>query len=160
MTATPNPWDRTHAITITVDEAVLTSVNDETLAFWWHLAQHNPADGFAASEPGELAMKIGWEIIRRWLRKAPVELYHHQQQHYYWNQLRKLGYWREGREFVPHIMPPDTRIVRDALTEAAEHQKIFDPRKAAEYEQALTALDAAEKPENGTDAPDSAMRED
>jgi hypothetical protein len=160
VTVTPNPRDRKHEITIEIDKAMLTRVNDETLAFWWHLAQHNPADGFAASEPGELAMKIGWEIIRRWLAKAPVELYHHQQRHSYWNQLRKLGYWREGREFIPHTMPPDTRIVREALKEAAQHQKIYDPRKAAEYERALAALDAAEKPDPGTVVPDTAGRED
>jgi hypothetical protein len=150
-----SPFDRKHEITFTIDEAMLSTVNDETLSFWWRVAQHNPAHGFDTREPGELAMKIGWEIIRRWLKGIPAELYHHQQSHYYWDQLRALGKWNDQREFVPHVAPPDTRVVREALREAADHQKIYDPRKAAEYERALEALESMGKPESGTPVPDS-----
>jgi hypothetical protein len=151
----PNPFEPKHEITIEIDETMITRVNDETLAFWWSLAQHNPARGFDAPEPGELAMKIGWEIIRRWLKGTSPELYHHQQSNYYWEQLRHLGKWDSNRRFVPHIVPPDTRVIREALREAADHQKIFDRRKAAEYERALEVLDSIGKPESGTPVPDA-----
>jgi hypothetical protein len=52
-------------------------------------------------KPGEIAERIGREIIRRWLATAPVELYHHQGHHHFWHQLTKLGSWKDG-EFVPH----------------------------------------------------------
>ena len=100
MPVTGNPWDRRHEITIVIAEAGLLRVPDQQLALWWHVAQANPADGFAASEPGELAERIGSEIIRRWLAKAPAELWHHQGHHYYWDQLRRLGTWKDG-VFVP-----------------------------------------------------------
>lgn len=54
-------------ITIEIDPARLGSVSDSTLATYWRLAQANPADGFQTKQPGELAERIGWEIIRRWL---------------------------------------------------------------------------------------------
>jgi hypothetical protein len=41
-------------------------------------------------------MKVGWEIIRRWLKDVQPEMYHHQQQHYYWHQLSKLAAYRPG----------------------------------------------------------------
>jgi hypothetical protein len=82
-----NPWE--HEITIAIDEASLPHATDQTLAVWWHVAQANPADGMAASEPGNLAETIGREIIRRWLAGVPPELWHHQGRHYYWHELTK-----------------------------------------------------------------------
>lgn len=84
------------AITIEFDPDKLPSYNDEHLAFLWHLAQANPADGFNAEEPGDTAMKIGWEIIRRWLRDVQPEMYHHQQRHYHWHQLTRFAKFKDG----------------------------------------------------------------
>jgi hypothetical protein len=83
------------------EDTDLSRVTDENLALWWHAAQANPADGFAASEPGDLAEKIGREIIRRWLAGVRPELWHHQGRHYYWHELTRLGTWNDG-VFVPH----------------------------------------------------------
>jgi len=86
----------TTQITIEVDEDQLASYTDQHLALCWHVAQANPADGFATREPGELAERIGREIIRRWLRAVPPELWHHQGRHYYWKQQSNLGKWVDG----------------------------------------------------------------
>ena len=132
-----------HQITIEIDETALGSVTDETLAFWWSAAQHNPADGFAASEPGELAMKVGWEIIRRWLAGAPVEMHHHQQSHYYWHELARHGNWSgPGRSFVPHAPAVDPEMLIDALKDAQDRAITTGrPERAAEYENARKALE-------------------
>ncbi len=86
-------------ITINVNPHQLDRVTDEWLVMLWHVAQANPADGFENEEPGDLVMKIGWEIIRRWLNAAPTEMYHHQQRHYYWKQLSRFAKWN-GTEWV------------------------------------------------------------
>jgi hypothetical protein len=89
MPVTGNPWE--HQITIVISEAELPRVTDECLAVWWHVAQANPADGFASSQPGNLAETVGREIIRRWLAGVRPELWRHQGRHYYWHQLCQLG---------------------------------------------------------------------
>ena len=97
-----------HEITIVIDEAELGRVTDECLAVWWHVAQANPADGFASATPGNLAETIGREIIRRWLTGVRPELWNHQGRHYYWHELTK---WRDGESAsTPHIPadPADT----------------------------------------------------
>lgn len=110
----------TTAITTEINEHNLAGYTDERLALYWHLAQANPADGFDDSRPGELAARIGWEIIRRWLRAAPTEMYNHQQRHYYWHQLSKFAIYRPGAEdfhdghWEPRAVP-DTKELREAL---------------------------------------------
>lgn len=155
-----------HQITITVDENALRNTTDEYLSFLWHLAQHNPADWKESPEPGELAMKIGWEIIRRWIKGVEPEMYSHQQSHWHWWQLTKLGKWlpdgkpASERKFVPHVVPPDTRIVREALEAAAKHETIYDPRKADEYRKALADLDAMTTAKADKGAPGQEGRDD
>ena len=81
------------AITIEFDLDQLTSYTDEFLATLWHLAQANPAphgDHLA----GEIASKIGAEIIRRWLATAPVEMYRHQQRDYHSMALTDLATYK------------------------------------------------------------------
>jgi hypothetical protein len=85
-----------HAITIEFDDGELTRCTDERLAMLWHVAQANPADGFENKAPGEIAERIGREIIRRWLRHAPIEMYHHQGRHYSWKQLTKFAQYEPG----------------------------------------------------------------
>lgn len=89
-------------ITIEIDPNNLSGCEDSHLATLWHLAQANPADGFESSEPGELAAKIGLEIIQRWLRATPPEMFHHQDRHYYWHQLARFARFRNG-QWEPRI---------------------------------------------------------
>src|SRR5437016_4476358 len=119
------------SITIDFDPDRLSTYTDQYLAMLWHLCQHNPADGFEHSQPGDLAAQIGWEIIRRWLKHVPPELYHHQQRHYYSHQLGKFAIYNPGgpawdhqaKDWNPafhngHYEPrliPDTKELREAL---------------------------------------------
>lgn len=95
------------AITVEIDTGNLGGYEDRYLAMLWHVAQANPADGFTDKAPGELAERIGREIIRRWLGQADVELYHHQGHHYYWELARQQGRWIDG-QFVPNV-PADAQ---------------------------------------------------
>lgn len=70
------------AVTIKINTDDLTSVTDTYLASLWHVAQLNPADPFEDREAGVLAEKIGREIIRRFLRKTPAELWSHNGSHF------------------------------------------------------------------------------
>jgi hypothetical protein len=90
----------TIAITIEIDDSRLTSYSDSHLAALWHVAQANPAP-LEDRDAGELAERIGREIIRRWLSATQPELYRHQGQHQYWFELTKLGKWNADRVFVP-----------------------------------------------------------
>jgi hypothetical protein len=119
------------SITIEFDPDRLSTCTDQRLALLWHVAQANPADGFEHSQPGDLAMRVGWEIIRRWLKQVPPEMYHHQQSHYARHQLGKFAIYRPGGPAWDHEagdwnpafhdghyeprMIPDTRELRDAL---------------------------------------------
>ncbi len=80
----------TVAVTIEVDSAMVGRYGDGYLAMLWHVAQANPAPHGDRSA-GELAERIGREIIRRWLTATAPELWRHQGQDYYWEQLRRLA---------------------------------------------------------------------
>jgi hypothetical protein len=83
-------------ITVEIEDNRLASYTDSHLATLWHVAQANPADQFEDQAAGRLAERIGREIIRGWLKTAEAELWHHQGEHYYWNQLRKLATYTPG----------------------------------------------------------------
>lgn len=74
-------------IAIEIDTDSLRSVTDTYLASLWHVAQANPADPFKDREAGELAEHIGREIIARFLRRTPPELWGHNGSHYDFHQL-------------------------------------------------------------------------
>ncbi len=97
-------------ISITFDPYRLSSCEGSHLAMLWHVAQANPAP-IDDRDAGEVAERIGREIIRRWLGTIPPELWRHQGRHHYWDHLRRLGKWSNG-EFVPHSgqadAPPTT----------------------------------------------------
>lgn len=87
-------------VVVEIDVAQLRSYTAAHLAALWHVTQINPAPhGDRAA--GDLAEKVGREIIRRWLRASEPELWHHQGRDYYWSQLRRLGKWDAAGEFVP-----------------------------------------------------------
>lgn len=71
-----------HEITIAIDDDKLEHYTDQYLATLWHVAQANPQDGFANREPGEIAERIGREIIRRFLAQTPPTLWNHQGRHF------------------------------------------------------------------------------
>jgi hypothetical protein len=83
-------------VTIEIDPDRLPRYTDTHLAMLWHVAQANPADQFDDQTAGRLVEKIGREIIRRWLKAAEPELWHHQGEHYYWKQLCKLAEYKPG----------------------------------------------------------------
>jgi hypothetical protein len=98
------------AITVGIDDALLASYTDSHLATLWHVAQANPAPHGDRSA-GELAERIGREIIRRWLAACQPELWHHQGRDYYWSELRKLGTWKANGVFAPHHEAPQENTV-------------------------------------------------
>ena len=74
------------SITFEIDTEGLSGFTDEYLAQLWHIAQANPAP--SGNQDAEyLASKIGFEIIRRWLKGVPPSLYAHQQGTFYWHTL-------------------------------------------------------------------------
>ncbi len=85
-----------HAISIEVDDDRLTSYTDTHLAALWHVAQANPGPQFDDSVAGDLAERIGREIIRRWLHATPPELWSHQGRHHYHHQLGKFAKYVPG----------------------------------------------------------------
>jgi hypothetical protein len=89
------------AITVEIDDALLATYSDSHLATLWHVAQANPAP-HGDRHAGELAERIGREIIRRWLSASQPELWHHQGRDYHWSELRKLGTWNADGLFAPH----------------------------------------------------------
>src|SRR6266702_3647636 len=108
----------TVSISIDCGPDKLGSYTGTHLAMLWHLVQANPADGFEHSQPGDLAAKAGWEIIRRWLQGVQPEMYHHQQHHNYWHQLSQLAACRPGDgdfhdgHWEPRAIP-DTKEMRE-----------------------------------------------
>lgn len=93
-------------ITLTVDTDHLTSVQDSRLHALWHVAQANPAP-MEDRDAGDLVQAITMEIVRRWLKHAPVELYHHQPTNHYWHTLQRHGNWRgPGGTWLPHDRMP------------------------------------------------------
>lgn len=78
------------SITVTFNLDHLNGYTDEHVATLWYVAQANPAphgDPLA----GDIAEKLGYEIIRRWLSKAEPEMYKHKAQDHYWEQLRRIA---------------------------------------------------------------------
>jgi hypothetical protein len=84
-----------HAITIEIDDGKLASYTDERLALCWHVAQANPAE-HGDYMAGELAERIGREIIRRWLRGIEPELWRHQGDHHFRRELTRFAKYEPG----------------------------------------------------------------
>jgi len=90
----------THAVTIDIDDDALASYTDEHLALCWHVAQANPAE-YGDSMAGQLTERIGREIIRRWLRNVPPELWHHQGRHHYQKWISQFATYEPGEGYDP-----------------------------------------------------------
>lgn len=71
---------RATTISFTVDEGNLPAYTDQHLATLWHIAQANPAP-FGDRTACAFAEHVGREIISRWLRSVPPELWAHQGRH-------------------------------------------------------------------------------
>ncbi|HKS49212.1 MAG TPA: hypothetical protein VJT49_29705 [Amycolatopsis sp.] len=66
-------------ITLTFDDEKLSSYEDSYLAALWHAVQASPAP-HGGRPAGEVVELIGREIISRWLRGTPPQLWNHQGQ--------------------------------------------------------------------------------
>ncbi|KAB2918479.1 MAG: hypothetical protein F9K29_07885 [Hyphomicrobiaceae bacterium] len=79
-------------ITFEIDTSGLETIGDRSLAALWHIAQANPAP-HADAEAGCLVMDVSMEIVRRWLKDAPIDLWHHCSTHHYHKILTDHGSW-------------------------------------------------------------------
>ena len=70
------------AITIEFDLGNLDNYTDAFLAQLWHVGQANPAP-ITDAAAGDIAERVGREIIRRWLASTPADLWNHQGRHHY-----------------------------------------------------------------------------
>lgn len=77
-------------ITIEFDLDALDGYTDAFLAQLWHVAQANPAP-ITEAAAGDIAERIGREIIKRWLASMPAELWRHQGRHHYACRLDNGG---------------------------------------------------------------------
>lgn len=89
-----------HAITLAIDDGNLGGYSDKYLAAAWHAVQHSPAE-FGDSLTGELAEKIGREIIRRWLRGTEPELWAVQGRHESQKWLSEFATYQPGEGYKP-----------------------------------------------------------
>lgn len=67
-------------VSLTIDTDDLPHIEDEALAIYWHVSQINPAP-FGDIDACGLAEALRTEILRRWLREAPVPLHAHRADH-------------------------------------------------------------------------------
>jgi hypothetical protein len=65
----------TTTVTIEIDTNKLSNYTPEYLTTLWHVSQANPADDCTANQ---LAREIKTEILKRWLRENPGEMFLHQ----------------------------------------------------------------------------------
>lgn len=82
-------------VTLEIDETMLRSYSDQHLATLWHVAQANPAP-YHDKQAGEIAEKIGREIVRRWLGRVEPDLWSHQGHSYYHRQLTQFAKYEPG----------------------------------------------------------------
>lgn len=92
-------FDKTAEITIKLEWAELSRYDDSRLAMLWQVAQANPAP-HGDKVAGEIAERIGREIIRRFVAKAGAVLWTHQGRDHYWSELARLAVFKDG-EWVP-----------------------------------------------------------
>ncbi len=87
-----------YQVTIEIDDERLSGYNAEHLAALWHVAQANPAP-YSDREAGDLAERIGREIIHRWLKQAGAPLWNHQGRDHFWHALTQFCIWN-GQQWV------------------------------------------------------------
>ncbi|URN01213.1 hypothetical protein LUW76_46820 [Actinomadura madurae] len=83
------------SVTFEIDDTELRSCSDPYLATLWHVAQANPAP-HDDKHAGEIAERIGREIVRRWLGKVEPELWRHQSRGYYHSNLCRFARYEAG----------------------------------------------------------------
>lgn len=110
--------DKTAEITITLEWAELRSYEDSTLAMLWQVAQANPAP-HGDKAAGEIAERIGREIIRRFVANAGAVLWKHQGRDYYWSELGRLAVFKDG-QWVPREAPDVDEAPAEDLATVAD----------------------------------------
>lgn len=83
-------------VTIEINTDQLKSLTDEYLAALWAVAQVNPVP-YDDPDAGELATRIGDEIIRRWLKGTPVEMYNHSSEQVFHRELCRHAIYVDGQ---------------------------------------------------------------
>lgn len=83
-------------ITFKIDTDSIQGYTDQYVATLWHIAQANPADGYASPGPGRLAEEIGGEIIRRFVTRTGPELWNHKGSNFDWGQRHLNKEQRDG----------------------------------------------------------------
>lgn len=68
------------SITITFKRGTLSTYTDEHLAHLFHVTQANPAE-ITDVDAIDAADEVNAEIVRRWLRDAPLDQFSHQGRH-------------------------------------------------------------------------------
>lgn len=126
-----------HQITISIDDDALPGYTDERLAVFWHVAQANPAD-ITDQSAGELAERVGREIIRRWLRPIPPALWNHQGRHHYQLELSRLAD-ASGNAGTIMISREDLQAVTRALADHEWSDFADAPTEAAYHRLAAEA---------------------
>ena len=79
-------------VAVEFDLDLLESYTDSDLAALHHVCQANPAE-YGDDEVCRAAEAVKFEIVRRWLKSAPVELYNHQGRHARDEQIDRLIRW-------------------------------------------------------------------
>ncbi len=67
-------------VTFHIDTAQLASFTDQYIAVLWYVTQGNPAP-IDDRDAGQIAERVGREIIRRWIRQVGPPLWEHQGAH-------------------------------------------------------------------------------
>lgn len=107
-----------HVLQVEVDDGDLRGYSPSRLMLAWHLAQANPAP-HGDRDAGQLAERVGREIIRRWLRAVEPELWTHQGDDYFHKWLTKFAEYVPGGDLGPPQAPNPawhngTWVLRDA----------------------------------------------
>lgn len=97
-----------HSVTIKIDTDHLKSITDEYLAGLYTVAQINPAV-YGDFDAGELATRINDEIVRRWLKSAPIEMYNHSSEQAYHRELTRHCIF-VGGQWVPRTDKESTDV--------------------------------------------------
>lgn len=131
-TTTPGAGGSARAIVVPVeiDPVRIGTYNDQYLAFLWHVAQWNPAP-HGDKTAGDVAEKIGREIIRRWLRGVEPQLWHHQGRDYYWSCLTQLATYRPGGDGSPSNEPDwdNGRWVPKLTADGVDPERLAEARQ-------------------------------
>lgn len=93
-------------ITLNIDTADLSNLEDSQIHALWHVSQLNPAP-MGDKDAGLLVRDLTEEIVSRWLKLAPAELHAHGVRDHQWSTLQRHGTWNgPDGTWLPHAVSP------------------------------------------------------